>query len=121
MMSPHSGGFNPAFPQGDSNRGQPEVASEEVSADTPICNLDDINSCAHLNSGILNKASFLAVAGGQFNGQQISGIGFTKMTAIINKAISDMGRLPTLKKMATLYRDCLHHTGASPSKRHHSR
>jgi Zn-dependent metalloprotease len=94
FANPHLNGFNPILVFNlDTNRGQPEKYSEVVTIDHLICSSNDIrNHCAHLNSGILNKAAYLAVQGGTFNGQSINGIGMPKMTAIVNAAVSLLGR-----------------------------
>jgi hypothetical protein len=42
----------------------------------------------HYNAGVLNKASYLAVAGGSFNGFEITGIGFDKVEQIWYRAIT---------------------------------
>jgi thermolysin metallopeptidase-like protein len=42
----------------------------------------------HLNAGVLNKASYLAVEGGSFNGFTIAGIGFDKVEQIWYRAIT---------------------------------
>jgi hypothetical protein len=43
----------------------------------------------HLNAGVLNKASYLAVEGGSFNGFTIEGIGFDKVEQIWYRAITE--------------------------------
>ncbi|MEX2315960.1 MAG: M4 family metallopeptidase [Pirellulales bacterium] len=42
----------------------------------------------HINAGILNKASYLAVEGGSFNGYDITGIGFDKVEQIWYRALT---------------------------------
>jgi hypothetical protein len=42
----------------------------------------------HYNAGILNKASYLAVEGGSFNGFNITGIGFHKVEQIWYRAVT---------------------------------
>jgi hypothetical protein len=95
--------FNPSWNYSDSNRGQPEIFTEKVTVDDPICASSDfLNDCAHINSGILNKAAYLATVGGNFNGQSITGIGVVKMTNIVNSMISVMNPLMDLPGTASL-------------------
>lgn len=103
FSNPHLNGFNPSSIYSDANRGQPEVLSEKVTTDDTICaSWDALNSCAHINSGILNKAAYLATVGGNFNGQSITGLGIQKMTDIVNSTVSLMSPVMDLPGMATL-------------------
>jgi Zn-dependent metalloprotease len=103
FSNPHLNGFNPSWNYSPTNRGQPEVFSEKVTVDDPICaSSDSLNDCAHINSGILNKAAYLAAVGGSFNGQSITGVGSQKMTNIVNSMISVMNPLMDLPGTASL-------------------
>lgn len=103
FSNPHLNGFNPSSSYSDANRGQPEMLSEKVTTDDSICaSADALNSCAHINSGILNKAAYLATVGGNFNGQSITGLGTQKMTAIVNSTVSLMNPVMDLPGMAAL-------------------
>jgi Zn-dependent metalloprotease len=104
FSDPHlKNGFNASWSISSSNRGQPETFAEKVSVDDPICaSSDSLNDCAHINSGILNKAAYLATAGGAFNNQTINGIGSAKMTNIVNSMISVMNPVMDLPGTAAL-------------------
>jgi Zn-dependent metalloprotease len=90
MGDPHQPGFHRTELPSDTNRGQPQTIEEKVDNLTPICANDTDNSCAHLNSGILNMAAYLAVTGGQLSGITVRGIGYDKMLNLVNKSISSM-------------------------------
>lgn len=47
------------------------------------------NGGIHYNASILNKASYLAVEGGDFNGHQIDGIGFEKVEQVWFRAATE--------------------------------
>jgi Zn-dependent metalloprotease len=103
LENPNLNGFNPSAVVSDQNRGQPETMAQKVDRDTDvICasSLDSLYSCAHFNSGILNKAAFLATSGGQFNGQMYTGVGFEKMTAIMNETLSELDELMDFPRTA---------------------
>jgi hypothetical protein len=46
------------------------------------------NGGVHFNAGVLNKAAYLAVEGGTFNGFSITGIGFNKVEQIWYRALT---------------------------------
>lgn len=97
LMDPNlKGEFTPSAPFSEyNNRGQPATMDQKVDPDaSPICSttLDVFNGCSHFNSGILNRAAFLATSGdGRVN--SVTGIGFDKMLAIMNEALSELDEL----------------------------
>lgn len=104
FSAPHLNGFNAtaAYNQ-TNNRGQPETFSEYVRMDQPLCATSDIaNHCAHINSGILNRAIYLVSAGGSLDGASIHGIGVPKALSIVNSSLSLMGTSMSLQQMASL-------------------
>ena len=93
MCDPHNGGFKRTNVFGPSNRGQPESVSEEVSLSDSICSRDQLNTCAHLNSGILNRAACLAYKAGTTS---------DKLQHIVYRAIRLIPNQPTLRQAADI-------------------
>jgi Zn-dependent metalloprotease len=91
MANPHNGGFAPLKPFSEVNQGQPDQYGDLVRANDPICanTLDVVNRCVHFNSGILDKAFYLSVAGGSgSNGSVVSGIGAEKVQQILYRTLT---------------------------------
>lgn len=89
MSDPHNGGFAPGSDFGGNNIGQPDSKTEQVSPADKICDStsDTYNGCVHFNSGILNKAFYLAAKGGTQNNVAVSGIGLEKLQQIVYRAL----------------------------------
>jgi hypothetical protein len=66
--------------------GQPPIADRYLSPDFYTGSAD--NGGVHQNAGVLNKASYLSVEGGVFNGFQVAGIGFDKVEQIWYRALT---------------------------------
>jgi bacillolysin len=92
MSSPRALGFDPNKWFGPGNQGQPDYYTDKVSDIKTICaSSDDAGSgCVHFNSGILNKAFYLAVVGGPgpHKDIQVTGIGATKAEQILYRTLT---------------------------------
>lgn len=97
MADPHNGGFNPQQQftfDSYANRGQPDYIKERVSPTDPICasTTDKYNGCVHFNSGILDKAFYLAAKGlapgVKFHGVSVTGIGSEKLQYIVYRTLT---------------------------------
>jgi Zn-dependent metalloprotease len=110
------------------NQGQPDHYAELVNIGQDICKYIGVGGdrgCIHLNSGILNKAMYLAANGGDHHSVPVHGIGKKKLTRIVfwtlrNKELSTaMGmkafaetsheactELSAKKKYQILHADC---------------
>jgi Zn-dependent metalloprotease len=93
MADPHNGGFNPQDGPWPWNRGQPDHYTEKVTAVDNICKFssyaEKTSGCIHLNSGIFNKAAYLAAAGGIHHGVTVKGIGRKKLTRILYETLEE--------------------------------
>lgn len=65
----------PWVPQWDGSKGQPDRMTSTSWWDVGA---DEDSGGVHLNSGVGNKAAYLIAAGGTFNGQTVTGLGYAK-------------------------------------------
>lgn len=93
MADPHDGGFDPKDGPWPWNRGQPDHYTEKVTPADNICKFsshaEKTSGCIHLNSGIFNKAAYLAAAGGIHHGVSVKGIGRKKLTRILYATLEE--------------------------------
>jgi hypothetical protein len=77
-----------------------------------VC-LDD-NGGVHTNSGVNNKAAYLMVNGGAFNGQTVAGLGWTKTLAIYYEAQTNLLTRGSdyLDLYNALYQACMNKVGS---------
>ena len=73
----------PSVPQWDGSKGQPDKMTSTNWWDVGA---DEDSGGVHLNSGVGNKAAYLIAAGGTFNGQTITRLGYAKTFWIYWKA-----------------------------------
>jgi len=107
MGNPHSGGFDPKEPPWKpwgNNSGQPDHYTEKVTAYDDICGYspwpENENDCPHINSGIFNKATYLASVGGVHHGVDVKGIGKKKLTRVLYAALFQMDPLSEMSTAA---------------------
>ncbi len=105
MANPHINGFKKDLNFDEkTNYGQPDNYDEIVGADDAICSPtnDYYNGCVHFNSGILNKAFYLATAGGAGTGVRsniaVVAIGLSKMQQILYRTLT-AGKLSPVAQM----------------------
>lgn len=84
-----SGEDDPAFGGAIRDLWRPECYGDpgKVSSDIYWCSTGDSGG-VHINSGVPNRAFSLLVDGGSHNGQQVSGLGMTRVTHIYWRAMS---------------------------------
>jgi Zn-dependent metalloprotease len=92
MAAPHNGGFNPKLKADrKTNGGQPEDFTELVTPKQEICGGlggdPPDKGCVHFNSGILNKALHLAIAGGTFKGTTVTPIALSRVEQIMFRTL----------------------------------
>jgi hypothetical protein len=68
----------------------PEYGDPDKMSSTIYCIDEADNGCVHANSGVNNKAAYLLVAGGTFNGKTVTALGWTKTTAIYYEANANL-------------------------------
>ena len=90
MADPHNGAFDKtkAFDP-STNFGQPHHFNEIVTTTDTICNSTSLfdNGCVHFNSGILAKATVLAIDGGTFQGTTVVPIPRDKVEQIMFRTL----------------------------------
>jgi Zn-dependent metalloprotease len=93
-------GFYPNCARFKWNRGQPDHYAELVnSVKHDICGFlpGGDNECIHLNSGIFNKAMYLAANGGDHHGVHVEGIKGQKLVRIMFRTLEKLGASSDLK------------------------
>ena len=115
FRSPHLDGFDKTAEHGAGNNGQPENWGEHVTSSDVVCFFDSLASCAHLNSGILSKAAYLAASGGQYTGQTIVPIGLKKLTTIVVGSVPYFQGTVCLQNYITAAMDSCSSASSSPS------
>jgi len=90
LEQPTIGGFLKSANFSVANRGQPDHYSDRVTTFDRICSstTDFFNGCVHINSGIVNRALFLASQGGSQSGVTVAGIGTSKVGRIVYRALT---------------------------------
>jgi Zn-dependent metalloprotease len=102
LSDPHKNGFNRVRPyKADTNSGQPDHMDELVKPTDKICFNPETRSddgCVHFNSGILNKAAYLAAMGGTHPRSNITvtPIGPDKLARIVYRTMETLTQSPTL-------------------------
>ncbi|HEU4686047.1 MAG TPA: M4 family metallopeptidase, partial [Nitrospira sp.] len=94
---PSPAGFYPNCPNRGWNNGQPDHYGELVTAEQQLCAWKEPgNGCIHINSGIFNKAMFLAANGGDHHNVHVEGIGSGKLVRIIFRALRNKAITPNI-------------------------
>ncbi|MBD9624770.1 M4 family metallopeptidase [Ensifer sp. ENS06] len=90
LEQPTTGGFLKSANFSAANKGQPDHYSDRVTTFDRICSstTDFFNGCVHINSGIVNRALFLASQGGSQSGVTVAGIGTGKVGRIVYRALT---------------------------------
>jgi Zn-dependent metalloprotease/mono/diheme cytochrome c family protein len=90
LEQPTTGGFLKSANFSAANKGQPDHYSNRVTTFDRICSstTDFFNGCVHINSGIANRALFLASQGGSQSGVTVTGIGTGKVGRIVYRALT---------------------------------
>ncbi|WP_197423409.1 M4 family metallopeptidase [Sinorhizobium sp. Sb3] len=90
LEQPTVGGFLKSANFSLANKGQPDHYSDRVTTFDRICSstTDFFNGCVHINSGIVNRALFLASQGGSQSGVTVAGIGTGKVGRIVYRALT---------------------------------
>lgn len=99
MTAPPEPGFYPNCPQWNWNQGQPDHYAELIDPEQhDICAYEGgDNGCVHLNSGIFNKAMFLAANGGDHHDVHVKGIKRQKLVRIMFRTLEKLGASSDLK------------------------
>ncbi|MGO7446510.1 M4 family metallopeptidase [Rhizobium ruizarguesonis] len=90
LEQPKIGGFLKSADFSLANKGQPDHYSDRATMFDRICSstTDVFNGCVHINSGIINRALFLASQGGSQSGVVVAGIGTSKVGHIVYRALT---------------------------------
>lgn len=90
LEQPRIGGFLKSADFSLANKGQPDHYGDRVTTFDRICGStsDLFNGCVHINSGIVNRALFLASQGGSQSGVAVEGIGTRNVGRIVYRALT---------------------------------